>query len=121
MSPDRTYSTKQVARITKCSASRIQRLDERGIVVPRMVANRRRYSRGQVLTIWLLRELRKKGIALARLRDVVPAGNYLAITPTGERHWAHTPAAAISHMANAPAGFHLVDVAELRARLEARA
>ena len=67
----KTFSTQDVIRLTGISARQLQWWDERGIVMPARHGHRRIYSFEDLTEVAVIRELRRKGFSLQRMRKVV--------------------------------------------------
>jgi DNA-binding transcriptional MerR regulator len=125
MSPasERTFSSREVVRIAGCTDRQLQWWDKQRIVKAKIVKHSRCYTREQVLQVMVVFELRKRATGLKRLRRLsnMP-GKFLLIETGGRRrfHWEDSEAAVIERMKKARAGFLMVNVRELRERLEAR-
>jgi len=63
-SQDRTYSSREVARIGGVSLRQLQWWDERKVVSPRHEGHRRVYFAAEVIEITVIAELRRKGFSL---------------------------------------------------------
>jgi DNA-binding transcriptional MerR regulator len=69
--PDRTYSSIEVAQVAGVSLRQLQWWDERKVVSPRHEGHRRVYGRGEVIEITVIAELRRKGFSLQKIRRVL--------------------------------------------------
>ena len=65
------FTSTQVQELTGITARQLQWWDERGIVVPARDGHRRLYSLEDLVEIEILRELRRRGFSLQRIRKVV--------------------------------------------------
>lgn len=70
-SPEREYSSADVARIGGVSLRQLQWWDERKVVSPRHEGHRRVYHAEEVLEITVIAELRRKGFSLQKIRRVL--------------------------------------------------
>jgi DNA-binding transcriptional MerR regulator len=70
-SPDRTYSSSDVAQIAGVSLRQLQWWDERKVVSPRHEGHRRVYYAAEVIEITVIAELRRKGFSLQKIRRVL--------------------------------------------------
>ena len=70
-SQDRTYSSREVARIGGVSLRQLQWWDERKVVSPRHEGHRRVYFAAEVIEITVIAELRRKGFSLQKIRRVL--------------------------------------------------
>ncbi len=70
-SQDRTYSSREVARIGGVSLRQLQWWDERKVVSPRHEGHRRVYFAAEVIEITVIAELRRKGFSLEKIRRVL--------------------------------------------------
>jgi DNA-binding transcriptional MerR regulator len=70
-SPDRTYSSSDVAHIAGVSLRQLQWWDERKVVSPRHEGHRRVYFAAEVIEITVIAELRRKGFSLQKIRRVL--------------------------------------------------
>jgi DNA-binding transcriptional MerR regulator len=70
-SPDRTYSSSDVAQIAGVSLRQLQWWDERKVVSPRHEGHRRVYFAAEVIEITVIAELRRKGFSLQKIRRVL--------------------------------------------------
>jgi DNA-binding transcriptional MerR regulator len=70
-SPDRTYSSSEVAQIAGVSLRQLQWWDERKVVSPRHEGHRRVYFAAEVIEITVIAELRRKGFSLQKIRRVL--------------------------------------------------
>jgi len=69
--PDRTYSSSEVATIAAVSLRQLQWWDERKVVSPRHEGHRRVYFAAEVVEITVIAELRRKGFSLQKIRRVL--------------------------------------------------
>jgi len=65
---DKTFTSRDVARIAHCSLRQLQWWDERAILPVRHVGHSRRYRANEVLVISLVSEFRRKGLSLQAIR-----------------------------------------------------
>jgi DNA-binding transcriptional MerR regulator len=68
---DRVFTTRDVSRIAPSSLRQLQWWDERKLISPRQEGHRRVYLPEQVIEIMVVAELRRKGLALQKIRRVV--------------------------------------------------
>jgi DNA-binding transcriptional MerR regulator len=69
--PDKTYSSSEVAEVAQVSLRQLQWWDERKVVSPRHEGHRRVYGPGEVIEITVIAELRRKGFSLQKIRRVL--------------------------------------------------
>ncbi len=67
----RRFTTRDVIGITGVSARQLQWWDERHIVVPERVGQRRSYSEADLSEILVIEQLRERHVSLQRIRKVV--------------------------------------------------
>ena len=65
------FTSREVSRIAKSSLRQLQWWDERKLISPRQEGHRRVYLPEQVIEIMVVAELRRKGLALQKIRRVV--------------------------------------------------
>ncbi|HTS76859.1 MAG TPA: MerR family transcriptional regulator [Bryobacteraceae bacterium] len=70
-SPERTYSSSEVAQVAEVSLRQLQWWDERKVVSPRHEGHRRVYFPAEVIEITVIAELRRKGFSLQKIRRVL--------------------------------------------------
>src|SRR5579883_607623 len=70
-SPNRTYTSTEVAKIAGVSLRQLQWWDERKVVSPRHEGHRRIYLPAEVIEITVIAELRRKGFSLQKIRRVL--------------------------------------------------
>src|SRR5262250_351596 len=70
-SPDKTYSSNDVANVAEVSLRQLQWWDERKVVSPRHEGHRRVYDAAEVIEITVIAELRRKGFSLQKIRRVL--------------------------------------------------
>ncbi len=70
-SPERTYSSIEVAEVAEVSLRQLQWWDERKVVSPRHEGHRRVYFPAEVIEITVIAELRRKGFSLQKIRRVL--------------------------------------------------
>lgn len=68
---DITYSTGQVAAMTRVSERQLQWWDERGVVMPRHVGHRRVYNAKEAHEVHCVAELRRRGLSLQKIRWII--------------------------------------------------
>lgn len=68
---DMIYSSLQVAALTGVSLRQLQWWDEQGVVTPMQRAHRRLYRRSEVLEVALIVGLRRKGVSLQKIRQIL--------------------------------------------------
>jgi DNA-binding transcriptional MerR regulator len=69
--PERTYSSSEVAQVAGVSLRQLQWWDERKVVSPRHEGHRRIYFPAEVIEITVIAELRRKGFSLQKIRRVL--------------------------------------------------
>jgi DNA-binding transcriptional MerR regulator len=69
--PEKTYSSSEVAEVAQVSLRQLQWWDERKVVSPRHEGHRRVYGPGEVIEITVIAELRRKGFSLQKIRRVL--------------------------------------------------
>src|SRR5438445_12342960 len=70
-SPQRTYTSTDVAKIAQVSLRQLQWWDERKVVSPRHEGHKRIYNPEEVIEITVIAELRRKGFSLQKIRRVL--------------------------------------------------
>lgn len=70
-SPEKTYTSSEVAHIADVSLRQLQWWDERKVVSPRHEGHRRIYLPAEVIEITVIAELRRKGFSLQKIRRVL--------------------------------------------------
>jgi len=68
---DRVFTSREVSRMAKISLRQLQWWDERKLISPRQKGHRRVYRPEEVIEIMVVAELRRKGLALQKIRCVV--------------------------------------------------
>ena len=68
---DQTFSSEEVAALSRVSARQLQWWDERGVVSPDHQGHRRRYRLEELIEISVISELRNKGFSLQKIRKVL--------------------------------------------------
>ncbi len=68
---EQPYTSNQVIALTGITARQLQWWDERGLVVPGKQGHRRLYSLDDLAEIAVIRDLRRRGFSLQRIRAVV--------------------------------------------------
>ena len=71
MSPLRTFTSTDVAKIAQVSLRQLQWWDERKVVSPRHEGHKRIYLPEEVVEITVIAELRRKGFSLQKIRRVL--------------------------------------------------
>jgi DNA-binding transcriptional MerR regulator len=66
-----TFTSKEVAALTRISARQLQWWDEQGIVVPARDGHKRSYSVADLAEVAILCELRERGFSLQKIRSVI--------------------------------------------------
>jgi DNA-binding transcriptional MerR regulator len=69
--PDRTYTSSEVARIAQVSLRQLQWWDERKVVSPTHEGHKRVYHAAEVVEVTVIAELRRKGFSLQKIRRVL--------------------------------------------------
>jgi DNA-binding transcriptional MerR regulator len=69
---DKTYNSRDVAKLAKVSFRQLQWWDERGQVSPTIDKGSRQYRSDQVIAVLCLAELRRKGLSFQAIRRVWP-------------------------------------------------
>ncbi len=67
----RQFTSSDVIALTGISARQLQWWDERGIVAPARKGHRRIYSWDELITVSVIRQLRRRGFSLQRMRKVI--------------------------------------------------
>jgi DNA-binding transcriptional MerR regulator len=67
----REFTSNEVIALTGSSARQLQWWDERGIVAPGRRGHRRIYSWDELVTVAVIRQLRRRGFSLQRMRKVI--------------------------------------------------
>jgi len=67
----RQFSSNDVIALTGITARQLQWWDERGVVVPNREGHRRVYSWGELVTVAVICQLRRRGFSLQRMRKVI--------------------------------------------------
>jgi DNA-binding transcriptional MerR regulator len=67
----RQFTSNDVIALTGITARQLQWWDERGIVAPSRIGHRRIYSWDELVTVAVIRQLRKRGFSLQRMRKVI--------------------------------------------------
>ena len=70
-SPEKTYTSSDVARIAQVSLRQLQWWDERKVVSPRHEGHKRVYHPEEVIEVTVIAELRRKGFSLQKIRRVL--------------------------------------------------
>src|SRR5215470_5424642 len=68
---DRVFTSREVSRIAKISLRQLQWWDERKLISPRQEGHKRVYLPEQVIESMVVAELRRKGLALQKIRRVM--------------------------------------------------
>jgi DNA-binding transcriptional MerR regulator len=82
-------STDDLCRAIGATARQVQWWCEAGVLRPAFVSHSRDFDQEQVLRAALVKELRRKGLALQRIRKILtkkPEGDFLVVTPNS-RLW----------------------------------
>lgn len=66
--PERTFTTKEVSKITGASLRQLQWWDERKVIKPRLEGHDRRYTPAQLIQSAVIVALRRKGLSLQKIR-----------------------------------------------------
>jgi len=66
-----SFTSRDIVRLTGISARQLQWWDERGLVVPAREGHRRVYTFEDLTEVAVICELRRKGLSLQRMRQVV--------------------------------------------------
>jgi DNA-binding transcriptional MerR regulator len=67
----RQFLSNDVIALTGITARQLQWWDERGVVVPSREGHRRVYSWGELVTVAVICQLRRRGFSLQRIRKVI--------------------------------------------------
>jgi len=67
----RQFTTNEVIALTGLTGRQLQWWDERGLITPEHQGHRRIYSWDQLVTAAVIRQLRRRGFSLQRVRKVV--------------------------------------------------
>ncbi len=131
---DRVFTTSDVSRIAQISLRRLQWWDERKLVSPRQEGHKRVYLPEQVIEIMVVAELRRKGLALQKVRRVIrflrremapglqkhlssPAGGLYLLTDGKSIHLESAPQRIIDLLKNARQAMWLISVSDQVQRL----
>jgi DNA-binding transcriptional MerR regulator len=68
----KTWNSATVSRMTGATLRQLQWWDEQGLVWPRIDGHTRRYTAAQFQAVRLVIELRRKGVPLSRIRNLLP-------------------------------------------------
>jgi DNA-binding transcriptional MerR regulator len=68
-----TYTSNEVARLAQVTARQLQWWDERGLVAPYKQRHKRLYKPSEAIEIMIMAELRRKGVSLNEIRQVLPS------------------------------------------------
>lgn len=124
------YTSNEVARITALTLRQLQWWDEQHILKPSQEAHKRWYTREEVFTLLLYRELRARGFSLARVREVKRLLRQQDISLMGASRWLATNGERVLILNDAPTVlalleqrrypmFHLISLDTLAKRLDA--
>lgn len=69
--PDQSFSSEEVAALSRVTARQLQWWDERGVVSPDHQGHRRRYRLEELIEVSVIAELRVKGFSLQKIRKVL--------------------------------------------------
>jgi DNA-binding transcriptional MerR regulator len=85
--PPDSFDTAQVVKLTGASFRQLQWWDEQSIVTPRHDGHRRIYGAADVMRVLLVTALRRRGLALNRMRQLLKPAllNRLGDDSTGEQ------------------------------------
>jgi DNA-binding transcriptional MerR regulator len=131
---DRAFTSREVSRIAKSSLRQLQWWDERKLISPRQEGHRRVYLPEEVIEIMVVAELRRKGLALQKIRRVLrflrremaarikkhlssPADGLYLLTDGTSIYLAATPQRIIDLLKNARQPMWLVSVSDQVQRL----
>jgi DNA-binding transcriptional MerR regulator len=67
----REFTSSDVIALTGITARQLQWWDERGIVAPERRGHRRIYTWDELMTVSVIRQLRRRGFSLQRMRKVI--------------------------------------------------
>jgi DNA-binding transcriptional MerR regulator len=67
----REFTSNDVIALTGISARQLQWWDERGIVAPARRGHRRIYNWDELVTVAVIKQLRRRGVSLQRMRKVI--------------------------------------------------
>ena len=70
-SPEKNFTSSDVARIASVSLRQLQWWDERKVVSPRHEGHKRVYAAEEVIEVTVIAELRRKGFSLQKIRRVL--------------------------------------------------
>jgi DNA-binding transcriptional MerR regulator len=65
------FTSNELMALTGITARQLQWWDERGIVVPERQGHRRMYGWDELVTVAVIRQLRRRGFSLQRVRKVI--------------------------------------------------
>lgn len=112
-------TTDDLCRAIGATPRQVQWWCEAGILRPAFVSHSRAFDQEQVLRAALVKELRRKGVSLQRIRKIVakkPEGDFLVITPRS-RLWC-SKQDVLSTVAGAACACLVVSLEDLRRRHE---
>jgi len=131
---DRVFTSREVSRIAKISLRQLQWWDERKLISPRQEGHKRVYLPEQVIESMVVAELRRKGLALQKIRRVMrflrrdmaprlqkhlssPADGLYLLTDGKSTHLESAPQRIIDLLKNARQAMWLVSVSDQVQRL----
>jgi DNA-binding transcriptional MerR regulator len=132
--PGRTFTSNEVASLADVTARQLQWWDERGLVAPYKEGHKRLYKPSEAIQIMVMSELRRKGVSLNEIRQVLPSikreidkrsrirgeneSELYLVTDMKSVHLEHRVEALIEFYKKAPRPLLLVCVSDQRKRLE---
>jgi len=124
------YTSGEVADLARTSLRCIQWWDERGLISPSQLGHRRRFSEYQAMEVMVVAELRRKGIALQKLRPIfrsIRNAVKTAMDSAGERWYLLTDerrvfiesdtSRIVKLLEQSPSRFYVVSLSGLTGRL----
>lgn len=85
-----SYLSSEVVSVTKASHRQLQWLDERSVISPRQEGHKRLYRADEVILIALCVALKRKGISLQRIRNLLkPLARGVAALLAGQPNYAY--------------------------------
>lgn len=101
----RTYDSNETASACGVSLRRLQWWDESRLVRPRQVGHSRQYTLDEVFTVAIVAEMRRKGLSLQKIRNLLrrvnkAQGDYLVTDGIRSTHLVTTAMEAFSIMVN---------------------
>ena len=108
------FATHELMKLCRVSARQLQWWDEEGVVMPKQEGHKRLYSPEQVRRVYIVSELRRKGLSLQQIRKIlvqlngINGGGYLVTD--GRKAWQlQTPLAVVEALRESKRGMYVVD------------